>query len=252
MQIWRFLLPSAWPFTVRAIREGVVDWATGAPPLPLRVRDYVAEHATEGDPADVLRTMDRFAKEERFLMNIGPDKGPLVRELVERLPPEARVLELGAFCGYSSILWATALGEGGRVLSIEKSRAAAEASRANVAHAGLSHRVETVLGGSTDMIPTLEGTFDLVFLDHWKDLYKGDLELIEKHGLIRPGAIVAADNVGEVFGAGAYLDYVRGCGRYDSENRPATIEYTSVPDAVEISVFKGAAEATSTAARQDA
>ena len=48
-----------------------------------------------------------------------------------------------------------------------------------------------------------------------------------------------ADNVGEVFGAAKYLDYVRGCGRYDSQHRPATIEYSTIPDAVEISVYRG-------------
>jgi hypothetical protein len=49
---------------------------------------------------------------------------------------------------------------------------------------------------------------------------------------------VVADNVGKIFQPDAYLHYVRNCGHYDSENRPATIEYTSVPDAVEISTYK--------------
>jgi predicted O-methyltransferase YrrM len=62
--------------------------------------------------------------------------------------------------------------------------------------------------------------------------------LIEERGLISPGSIVVADNVGDIFNPGEYLHYVRTCGRYDSENRVATIEYTSVPDAVEISVYR--------------
>lgn len=70
-------------------------------------------------------------------------------------------------------------------------------------------------------------------------MYRSDLELLEKSGLLHPGSIVVADNVGEVFGAADYLDYVRNCGRYDSENRPATIEYTQIPDAVEISIYRG-------------
>jgi len=162
--------------------------------------------ATRGD---VLRTMDRFAAEVRFLMNVGPDKGPLIRELVAKLPADARILELGAFCGYSSILLATTLGPRGRIVSIEKGRAALEGARANVEYAGLSDRIQIMHGASTELIPTLEGCFDLVFLDHWKDLYLSDLELIEKRGLLRPGSIVVADNVGEVFGAAPYLEYVR-------------------------------------------
>ena len=64
------------------------------------------------------------------------------------------------------------------------------------------------------------------------------MQLIEAQGLIGPGSIVVADNVGDIFSPGEYLDYVRNCGRYESENRPAKIEYTSVPDAVEISVYR--------------
>jgi catechol O-methyltransferase len=219
------------------LRETLIDRLTGAAPLPLRVRDFVAQHARPGDPEDVLRTMDRFATEVRFLMNIGPDKGPLVRELLAQLPRDARILELGAFCGYSSILLADTLGDAGRIVSIEVSAAAVEGARANVEFAGLGDRVEILHGGSTETIPTLEGSFDLVFLDHWKNLYKTDLEAIEANGLLRPGSIVVADNVGPIFGAAKYLDYVRNCGRYESENRVATIEYSSIPDAVEISVY---------------
>lgn len=239
MQLWRWLTPTALPFTLRNGGKFLYDWVTGAPPVSIRVRDYVAQNAPRGDAKAVLATMDRYAAEERFLMNIGPEKGPLVQELVARLPENARILELGAFCGYSSILWSLALGAGGRVVSIEKSGAAAEASRANVEYAGFADRVEVIHGSSTDMIPKLEGSFDLVFLDHWKDLYKGDLQLLEEHGRLRPGSIVVADNVGELFGAEPYLEYVRGCGRFDSENRVASVEYTDIPDAVEISVYRG-------------
>jgi catechol O-methyltransferase len=238
MQIWRFLQPAALGFSFRMLRETLIDRLTGAAPLPLRVRDFVAQHARPGDPEDVLRTMDRFATEVRFLMNIGPDKGPLVRELLAQLPRDARILELGAFCGYSSILLADTLGDAGRIVSIEVSAAAVEGARANVEFAGLGDRVEILHGGSTETIPTLEGSFDLVFLDHWKNLYKTDLEAIEANGLLRPGSIVVADNVGPIFGAAKYLDYVRNCGRYESENRVATIEYSSIPDAVEISTYR--------------
>ena len=238
MKPWRFLYPSAIGWTLRNAALLAYDRAVGAPPLPIRVRDHVEKTATRGDPASVLSAMDEFAK-HRFLMNIGPDKGPLVRELVGKLPPAARILELGVFCGYSSILFASKLGPEGRIVSLEKSSASVTGAKANVAFAGLEDRVEIHHGSSTELIPTLEGTFDLVFLDHWKDLYEPDLRLIEKQGLLRPGSIVVADNVGDIFGAEPYLEYVRACGRYESEHRVATIEYTSIPDAVEISVYRG-------------
>ncbi len=95
-----------------------------------------------------------------------------------------------------------------------------------------------VQGDSAEAIPTLRGPFDLVFLDHWKAFYKRDLIAIEAHGLLRPGSLVVADNVGAIFEPGEYLGYVRGSADYESEHRVSTIEYTDVPDAVEISVYR--------------
>jgi catechol O-methyltransferase len=171
-------------------------------------------------------------------MNIGPEKGPLIKELAQRLPANARILELGAYCGYSSIMLASAFGVQARITSIEISNDAVASSRSNVEVAGLSDQITFLHGSSSDIIGTLEGRFDLVFLDHWKDLYKSDLQLIERQQLIGPGSIVVADNVGKIFAPESYLDYVRHCGHYDCEHRQATIEYTTVPDAVEISVYR--------------
>lgn len=206
---------------------------------PLRVSDYVAAHVERGDAAGALAAMDHYAREIAFLINIGPDKGDLVREVFDRAPKAPRVLELGAFVGYSAILFGLAVGSAGRVVSLEIGEEHAEASRRNVAHAGLADRVEIVHGDAADTIPTIEGPFDVIFLDHWKDVYKRDLQAIEAHELLRPGSIVVADNVGESFDPAEYLEYVRTCGRYDSEQRPATVEYTTLPDAVEVSVFRG-------------
>ena len=238
MRFWRFLRPVALGFTVKTLRQALVDKIRGAPSRPVQAARYVARHARRGDPADVLRTLDRFAEEERWLMSVGPEKGPLMAELAGRLPADARVLELGAYCGYSSILIAQAFGPGARITSVEIDEKAVESSRANVEVAGLSDRITFLHGPSTEVIDTLDGSFDLVFLDHWKDLYKQDLQRIEERGLIGPGSIVVADNVGEIFAPEAYLEYVRGCGRYDCEHREATVEYTAVPDAVEISVHR--------------
>lgn len=238
MQLRKLLTPGVLVFALKNAVHALIDKVTGAPPRPVRVAEYVGAHATRGDPADVLRTMDRFAREKRWLMNVGPDKGPLVAEMAARLPPEARVLEVGAYCGYSSIMLADALGPEAHVTSIEISRTCVESAQANVDVAGLSDRVAFLRGPSTEVLATLQGRFDLVFLDHWKDLYKVDLQLMEERGLVGPGTIVVADNVGAFFDPDEYLHYVRSSGRYDSEHRAANIEYTKVDDAVEISVHR--------------
>ena len=234
----KFLARGMLGFTLKNSLHALIDKITGAPPRPVRVAEYVAAHAVRGDPESVLRTIDRFAREERWLMNVGPDKGPLVEEMAARLPPKARVLEVGAYCGYSSIMLANALAPEAHVTSIEINGTFVESARANVEVAGLGERITFLHGRSTEVLATLQGRFDLVFLDHWKDLYKADLQLMEERGLVGSGTIVVADNVGELFKPEEYLGYVRASGRYDSEHRAATIEYTNVADAVEISVHR--------------
>ena len=238
MQLWRFLHPSALGFTLKTTGQALVDKIKGAPSRPVQAAQYVALHAKSGEPEDVLRTLDRFAREERWLMSVGPDKGPLIKELSQRLPANANILELGTYCGYSSIMIASAFGAQAQITSIDIDPEAVESSRANAEIAGLSNQINYLQGPSTKVISSLDGPFDLVFLDHWKDLYKTDLQLIEQRELIGPGSIVVADNVGKIFAPELYLDYVRNCGHYDCESRQATIEYTAVPDAVEISVYR--------------
>ncbi len=238
MQWWRFLHPSALGFTLKTSSQALLDKVRQAPPRTVQATRFVAEHARSGDPLSVLQTLDRFAREERWLMSVGPDKGPLITELAERVPPGARVLELGSYCGYSAVMMASTLGPQANIISVDIDATAIECARQNVEMAGLSSQVTFIQGPSSQIVSTLTGHFDLVFLDHWKDLYKGDLQTIEERGLIGYGSIVVADNVGEIFAPKKFLDYVRNCGLYDCEHRRATIEYTRVPDAVEIAVYR--------------
>ena len=119
MKFWKFATPATLGFSIRTASQFAVDKFRGAPTRPVQAAQHVARNARAGDPKDVLRTTDRFAREERWLVNVGPDKGPLIQELAERLPNDARILELGAYCGYSSIMLASTFGETSRVVSIE-------------------------------------------------------------------------------------------------------------------------------------
>lgn len=80
--------------------------------------------------------------------------------------------------------------------------------------AGLGAVVRVVVGPSPDSLRRLHShgdleAIDLLFLDHYKPAYLPDLKLCERLGLIRPGAVLAADNVINP-GNPPYLDYVRG------------------------------------------
>ena len=78
MQLWRFLYPSALGFTLKTTAQALIDKIRGAPARPIQAARYVARHARTGDPEDVLRTLDQFAQQERWLMSVGPKKGPLI------------------------------------------------------------------------------------------------------------------------------------------------------------------------------
>ena len=63
---------------------------------------HVRNNAEAGDAKAVLDALDDYAINHEFLMNVGPEKGPLLGSHVHSLPAGARVLELGCFCGYSA------------------------------------------------------------------------------------------------------------------------------------------------------
>jgi catechol O-methyltransferase len=233
---------NAAPFAGFALREALRfawDRLRFAPPRTQQALAYARANARAGDPESVLAALDRFGREQSFLMNVGDKKGLILDEELRRLRPE-RALEIGAFCGYSAVRMARLLREwGGRLVSIEASGESARVATQMVALAGLGERVEFVHGKAEDVIPTLSGPFDLVFIDHWKDLYLPDLMRLEAHALLRPGSVVVADNVG-LFDVSEYFAHVRGSGRYDSRNIASSVEYRdALPDAVEISVFRG-------------
>ena len=200
---------------------------------------YAREHATPGDPESVLRTLDRFARQRYFLMNVGDEKGPLLEDTVRAAGPAARVLELGSFVGYSAILMARNLAPGGSLDSIdidpESSRVAGEMASL----AGVADRTRFLTGRSSERIDDLVEPFDVIFLDHWKSLYRPDMEKILAPGLLRPTATVIADNVGPLFGKNEYVPWMQARPDFESEYQEAHIEYQDIEDAVLISRWTG-------------
>jgi catechol O-methyltransferase len=231
LPLLRFAGGEAWRFASDRMRR--------APPRVEQALAFARAHARSGDPESVLAALDRFGREQSFLMNVGDRKGEILDAEVRTKQP-ARALEIGAFCGYSAVRIARLLRPwDGRLVSLEASALNARVARDMVELAGLGAYVEVRHAKAEEAIPALGAPFDLVFLDHWKDLYLPDLQRLEKHALLRPGTVVVADNVG-LFDASAYFAHVRGSGRYDSRNVASTVEYRDeLPDAVEISVFRG-------------
>lgn len=166
--------------------------------------DYVEAQARPGDIDDVLRTIDRYAYEKSFLVNVGDEKGVLLDAAVRRADPRL-ALELGTYCGYGALRIARAA-PAARVFSVELAAANADIARRIWAHAGVGDRITCVVGTIGDGGHTLDrlateygfatGAVDFLFIDHDKNAYLADLRAIVDRGWLHPGSIVVADNVG--------------------------------------------------------
>jgi len=197
------------------------------------VLDYVRANAPEGDPQAILAAIDKFGSRGHWMMNLGRKKGQVLIEAIDQVGAR-HVLELGSYFGYSAILMADRMGPGGTLVTIDAGRERHEVSRQMIDHAGLADRVELLFGRAEDLIPTLHGPFDLVFIDHYGENYLSDLELIEEGGLLRPGAAVVADNVvAHRPTVDGYLDHVRSSGNYRSQLHKVG------RDGVEVSIWMG-------------
>jgi catechol O-methyltransferase len=178
--------------------------------------DYVEANARRGDVDDVIATIDRYAYEKSFLINVGDEKGVILDAAVRRAGPSL-VLELGTYCGYGALRLARAA-PAARVFSVELAEANAEVARRIWAHAGVDDRVTCVVGTLGDGGRTLEtlatehgfgpAKLDVLFLDHDKNAYLSDLQSILDRGWLHRGSIVVADNV-KVPGAPKYREYMR-------------------------------------------
>jgi predicted O-methyltransferase YrrM len=153
-----------------------------------RVRDVLARLEAE-DEAE----QDAGLPPAQRSLAVGPESGRLLFALVA---PNAgcEVLEIGGSRGYSAI-WLAAAARilGGRVLSLEQDAAKIEAWRQNVAGAGLEEWAELVEGNARETLPAVGGSFDVVFIDAWKDDYEWYFG--EARTKLEPGGIVVADNV---------------------------------------------------------
>jgi len=105
-----------------------------------------------------------------------------------------RILEIGTLGGFSTIWLARGAGPEGRVVTLEYEPKHAEVARANLQRAGVSDRVQVVVGAALDTLPTVTGgPFDLVFIDADKENSVAYLEWAIK--LARPGSVIVVDNV---------------------------------------------------------
>jgi caffeoyl-CoA O-methyltransferase len=152
-----------------------------------RAHDYAREHSTTTSPLlrEVTETTHREL--ERPQMLSGVLDGGLLMALVHATRATL-VLEIGTFSGYSSLAMASALAPDGRIVTCEIDERAAATARRHFAQSPHGDRIELRPGPALETVTTLEGPFDLVFIDADKtgylDYYEAVLPKLAPHGLI--------------------------------------------------------------------
>lgn len=160
--------------------------------LSYAIEEYLEQHTTSMD--EVLESLYRethlHAMNPR--MASGPVQGRFLQLLCQLMQPK-KVLEIGTFTGFSAICMARGMGDDSLLTTIEANEELEGIIRRYLDKAGVAHRVQLVIGDAKAVIPTLEGGFDLVFIDADKISYPVYYDLvIEK---LNPGGVILADNV---------------------------------------------------------
>ena len=141
----------------------------------------------------ILDHLARMRATEKGMMNVAPQEGEYLSELVKKLNAK-RVLEIGTSNGYSGIWLALGLREtGGKLLTLDVDEGRRSLALKNFKATGMDDIVESRLGDALKIIRTLKGPFELVFIDAWKPDYNKYLDLTLP--LVPSGGVIAAHNV---------------------------------------------------------
>jgi predicted O-methyltransferase YrrM len=129
-------------------------------------------------------------------IDVSPLQGRLLH-LMAKMAGAKRILEIGTLGGYSTIWLARALPPDGRLVTLEIDPKHARVAAQNLRRAGLSDRVEQIIGPARDSLAMLESRatapFDFVFID--ADKPGNPAYLAGSLALSRPGTVIVVDNV---------------------------------------------------------
>ena len=160
--------------------------------VPQAVEDYAAAHTTPA--AAHLAELERETRATLGSpqMLTGEVEGRFLEMLVFLRRPR-RVLEIGTFSGYSALSMVAALPADGEIVTLELSDERADFAERHIAAAGEAGRIVVRRGPAIESIATLDGPFDLVFIDADKASYRDYYEAVLPK--LADGGVIAIDNV---------------------------------------------------------
>lgn len=153
---------------------------------------YAEAFSSPEDPLLDELARDCYAHYESRSMLSGYLQGRILSMLSKMIRPQ-RVLEVGTYLGYSAMCLAEGLAEDGKVITLDIDETTNAVARGYVARSRHADRIEVRLGPAIDIIPALDETFDLVFIDADKPNYAAYYDLAFPK--VRTGGFLIADNV---------------------------------------------------------
>lgn len=138
----------------------------------------------------VLQEMEEQAQ-RRDIPIVGPAVGRLLYQYA-RILGAKKIFELGSAIGYSTIWWARAVGEGGKVYYTDGDKKNAAEARGYFEKAGLAERIQVEVGDALELLSEQKQEFDIIFNDVDKEDYPRVLHLVSSR--LRKGGLFITDN----------------------------------------------------------
>jgi predicted O-methyltransferase YrrM len=160
--------------------------------LPEDLDKYVVAHSEQEPELLQQLTRETYQKILQPIMLSGPYQGRVL-SMISKLVNPKNILELGTFTGYSTLCLAEGMTASGELHTIDINEELVDFQRKYFDKSDFGSQIFQHTGNALDIIPTLDLTFDLVFIDADKPNYSNYFHLIIDK--LKPGGIILSDNV---------------------------------------------------------
>lgn len=159
---------------------------------PIEIQEYCEAH-TSPESAQ-LKSVNRDTHAHVLMprMLSGHLQGRMLAMISQMIKPE-RILEIGTYTGYSALCLAEGLTKTGKLITLDINEELEVRVRKSFDQSSYASQIDFRIGNALEIIPTLNESFDLVFIDADKINYSRYYDLVFDR--VRPGGFILADNV---------------------------------------------------------
>ncbi len=156
------------------------------------ILNYASQFTTQEPPLLASLNRETWSKVLMPRMLSGHIQGRILSLFSHMIKP-SRILEIGTYTGYSAICLAEGLSKDGQLHTIDLNEELEDMVRHYFESSPYAHQLHFHLGNALNIVPTLDESWDLVFIDADKENYINYFDLIINR--VRSGGIILADNV---------------------------------------------------------